>query len=116
MSYQEKYVRVSAQTATPASGVLMTFVYKYDIDVITTVEDLNSQAAISAVQGGDGVYEFVISDDSLVTLDAAEAAGNADLRSHANPQVKGSFETEADVKRMLPTWNGALSTTWGGLM
>jgi hypothetical protein len=116
MSYQEKYVRTSAQTATPASGVLMTFVYKYDIDVITTVEDIASQSAISAVQGGDGVYEYVISDDSLVTLDAAEAAGNADLRQHANPTVKGSFETEADVKRTMPTWNNALSTTWGGLM
>ena len=33
-------------------------------------------------------------DDSLTTIEAAEAAGNADLREHANPRVKGSFETE----------------------
>ena len=94
MNYEEKYVRTSTQTATPASGTTMHFVYKYDIDVITIVEDLASQQAIAAVQGGDGVYEHTIADDSLTTIEAAESAGNSDLREHANPKVKGSFETE----------------------
>lgn len=94
MNYQEKYVRASAQTATPVSGTTMSLTYKYDIDVITMVEDVASQNAVKAVQGGDGVYEHIIVDDNLTTIDAAEAAGNADLREHANPRVKGSFETE----------------------
>jgi len=94
MNFQEKYVRCSTQTTTPAAGTTLAFTYKYDIDVITMVEDIASQQAIAAVQGGDGVYEHVIVDDSLTTIDAAEAAGNADLREHANPRVKGSFETE----------------------
>lgn len=94
MNYQEKYVRASAQTSTVASGTTLTFTYKYDIDVITTVEDIESQQAIAAVQGDDGVYEHVISDDSLTTIEAAEAAGNGDLRQNANPKVSGSFETE----------------------
>lgn len=115
MSYEEKYVRASAQTATPADGLLMSFTYKYDIDVITTVEDLDSQASIAAVQGGDGVYEYVISDDSLVSLDAAEAAGLADLRDHANPQIKGSFETEYDVKSAMYYWSGGTNRTWNTL-
>src|SRR5699024_4411172 len=45
---------------------------------------------------GNGVYEYVIEDDSLVTIDAAEAAGLADLRENANTNVKGSFETIVD--------------------
>jgi hypothetical protein len=94
MNFQEKYVRASTQTATPAAGTTLAFTYKYDIDVITMVEDVASQNAVKAVQGGDGVYEHSIVDDSLTTIDAAEAAGNADLREHANPRVKGSFETE----------------------
>jgi len=96
MNFQEKYVRCSTQTTTPAAGTTMAFTYKYDIDVITMVEDIASQQAIAAVQGGDGVYEHVIVDDSLTTIDAAEAAGNADLREHANPRVRGSFETETE--------------------
>lgn len=98
MNFQEKYVRASSQTPTPAAGTTMSFTYRYDIDVITMVEDVESQQALAAVQGGDGVYEHVIVDDSLVTIEAAEAAGYADLREHANPKVKGSFETE------IPGW------------
>lgn len=94
MNFQEKYIRCSGQTDTPAAGTTMSLTAKQDIDVITMVEDLISQAAIAAVQGGDGVYEHSIVDDSLTTIEAAEAAGNADLRDHANPTVKGSFETE----------------------
>ncbi len=98
MSFSEKYIRCSAQTTTPVAGTTMSLTAKQDIDVITMVEDLKSQAAIAAVQGGDGVYEHVIPDDSLTTIEAAEAAGMADLREHANPRVKGSFETE------VPGW------------
>jgi hypothetical protein len=44
------------------------------------VDDLASQASIAALEGGDGVYEHYIKDDTLITIEAAEAAGNADLR------------------------------------
>jgi hypothetical protein len=98
MSFTEKYIRCSSQTSTPAEGTTMSLTARQDIDVITMVEDLESQAAIAAVQGGDGVYEHVIVDDSLTTIQAAEAAGMADLREHANPKVSGSFETE------VPGW------------
>lgn len=94
MNYQEKYIRCSKQTPTPGAGVTLSFNYRYNIDVITMVEDIASQQAIAAIQGGDGVYEHVIVDESLVTIEAAEAAGYADLRDHANPKIKGSFETE----------------------
>jgi len=98
MSFSEKYIRCSSQTATPINGITMSLTAKQDIPVITVVEDYASQAAIAQVQGGDGVYEHVIPDDSLTTIQAAEAAGMADLREHANPRVKGSFETE------VPGW------------
>src|SRR5690625_4506289 len=98
MNYQEKYVRASEHTPTLPQGTNLSFTFKYNIPVDTQVEDHESQDKIAAVQGGDGVYEHVIEDDSLVTLDAAEAAGLADLRQHANPNVKGSFET------MVPGW------------
>lgn len=114
MNYQEKYVRASAQTPTPAKGVTLSFIYKYDIDVITMVEDIESQEKIAVVQNSDGVYEHVIVDDSLVTIDAAEAAGMADLREHANPKVKGSFETEFVLPQY--TWGNLKEMTWGDLL
>ena len=98
LNFQEKYIKCATATTTPAAGTTMSLTARQDIDVITMVEDLESQAAIAAVQGGDGVYEHVIVDDSLTTIQVAEAAGMADLREHANPRVKGSFETE------VPGW------------
>ena len=97
----EKYIRCSYHTSTPQAGTTMIFSYKYPMDVITMVEDMHSQQRIAAVQGGDGVYEHQIIDDTLLTIEAAEAAGEADLRAHCNPRVKGSFETEYIVPEEL---------------
>lgn len=99
---REKYVRCSAQTATPAQGTTVIFRYKAPMDVITMVEDLASQQAIAAIQGGDGVYEHKIVDDSLITVEAAEAAGQADLAEHANPKINGSFETNTAIEFWQP--------------
>lgn len=94
MNYQEKMVRLAVGQADVVAGTTVAFTFKYDIPVITVVEDIASQVAVKAVQGGDGVYEHVIVDDSLSTLEAAEAAGNDDIKEHGNPRVAGSFETE----------------------
>lgn len=95
---QEKYIRASSKTGTVPNGTTISWTYRFDIDVITMIEDIESQQKIAAIQNGDGVYEHVITDQSLTTIDAAEAAGMADLREHANPRVKGSFESE------VPGW------------
>jgi hypothetical protein len=91
---KEKTVRLAAAQPDISEGTTVSFTFKYDIDVITMVDEIESQIAIAAVQGGDGVYEYLITDESLSTIEAAEAAGNAELRQYANPKVKGSFETE----------------------
>ena len=98
MSFSEKYIRCSEQTPTPYSGAQLRLIARQDIPVVTVFEDLGSQAALRAIQGGDGVYEHVITDNSLVTVQAAEAIGDADLKLHANPTVSGDFTTE------VPGW------------
>ena len=110
MNFSEKYIRCSVQTATPVEGITMALTARQDIPVITMVEDYASQAAIAKVQGGDGIYEHVISDDSLISIAAAEAAGMADLREHGNPRVTGSFETEY-VKKGI-SWGDLRTKTW----
>lgn len=93
LNYQEKYVKNAATTAVIAAGTTVAVTYQYDIPVITMVEDLDSQAAVAAVQGGDGIYEHRIKDNKITTLEAAQAAGEGCLREHANPKVIGSFDT-----------------------
>jgi hypothetical protein len=93
LNFQEKYIKKNL-ASTPAEGATISFMAKQDIQVITIVDDLASQAAIAAIEGGDGIYEHVIVNDKLMTLEAAEAAGEADLREYANPKVKGNFSTQ----------------------
>lgn len=91
LNKNDKYLRCSVQTVKPVQGATMALTARQDIDVIAMVEDLESQAAIAAIEGGDGAYEHSITDDSLISIAAAEAAGMADLREWANPRTSGSF-------------------------
>lgn len=93
VNLSDGYLRCSADTDTPDSGLTMALTARQSIDVITVVDDLASQSSIAALEGGDGVYEHYIKDDTLITIEAAEAAGNADLREWANPKTSGSFIT-----------------------
>ncbi len=93
MNFQEKYVRCSSITTTPTAGVTLRFEYRYDVDVITMVEDLDSQRALAEIQGNDGIYEHVIVDESLTSITAAEVLGNNDLLQNANPKVIVKFKS-----------------------
>lgn len=98
-NFQERRVVATPTTATPVDGITVDFAYKYDIDIITVVEDLESQAKLAAVQGGDGVYEHSIIDESITSVEAAEALGQKYINEHGNAKVRGSFETE------VPGWS-----------
>ncbi len=93
LNYQEQRISMGDSFTSPAEGATIRQNFKHPIDVITVVEDLESQAAIAAIQGGDGVYEHEISDNTIVTLEAAEAIGNKDIREFGNPAMNGSADT-----------------------
>lgn len=93
MNYQQGYVRASEQTATPAANVPITFVYRFDVPVILQVDDVQSQKAVAAVMGGDGILETTHTDDTIVTLEGAQAAGEALLRKIGNPRTYVEFDT-----------------------
>ena len=94
MNYQKKYIRASVGTPTISAGTTIAWTYKYPVDVITVVDDIDSQKAIVSVQGGDGAYEHAIVDTSIMTIEAAEALAQEDINKHSNPKIKGSFLTE----------------------
>lgn len=98
VNINDNYLHCSETTATPVSGLTIALTARQNIDVITVVDDLASQSTIAALEGGDGVYEHHIKDATLETIEAAEAAGNADLREWANPKTSGSFTT------IVPGW------------
>jgi hypothetical protein len=51
-----------------------------EIPIIATVDDTDSQEAMAAIFGGDGIIEDVLVDDTIVTLEQALLAGQVELR------------------------------------
>ncbi len=93
LNYQEKVLKAGTNLATPASGSHIDITYRYEVPVMVQVDDELSQAAMKALVGGDGVFEHVIQDETINSLEIARQVGEADLAQYANPRVTASFKT-----------------------
>jgi hypothetical protein len=68
-----------------------------------TVNDPAAQAALAAIEGGDGVHEYIVTDGNLATIDAAVTRANAEL------ELFSSVETALDyTSRDRLTRSGAM--------
>lgn len=90
----DKHLKCSAGTTTPAAGATIVASHRIWLKVIIEVNDAASQAAVAAIQGNNGEYQYTMTDTNLITIEAAKAAGNAYLLDNGNPKVTGSFDTE----------------------
>lgn len=77
------------------SGMALTLPHPIGTDVVMYVQadDAVSQAAIAAIEGGDGIHEVVISDGRL-TIAGATARAQAELDSFKDPLTELVYETE----------------------
>lgn len=57
-------------------------------------DDAAAQAALAALEGGDGIHEVQVTDASIVSIDAANARGDAELTIGKNVQEDLSYTTE----------------------
>jgi hypothetical protein len=95
--YNAEQQRVTLAAGTkPADGVTIAWTYKFRITIITQAENAASQAAIAAIQGGSGIYEDVIRDDTIITLEAAEAQAQGAINQFSDPFVSGSYITRTE--------------------
>jgi hypothetical protein len=93
MNYQESTVRCSSVTAAPGDGAVMAFTYDYETPVIVRVNNYASQAAIAALEGGTGIIEQYVVDETLTSKSEAYSRANAELSQFSDAWVSGSFIT-----------------------
>lgn len=67
--------------------------YNYEIPILTVQEDSESINSMIALEGGSGVYEYVILDKNISSIVDARARAEAELRDYANPVVVGSVSS-----------------------
>lgn len=81
------------------AGQVFKATYTYKVPILCMVEDTESQNAVKAIEGGDGIYEALVTDESIETNEAARDRARAELKQYSNALVKGSFKTDQDGYR-----------------
>lgn len=124
-NYQEKFIRLTATTTTPAAGVEIEVSYKYEVPVIVKVQNASSVLAMKAIEGGDGLHEFVITDTSIKSKSEARQRALKEIDQYGNPLVNASFLTRKGLLQAgtyfkpgqqltvnLPTWGITTDTPY----
>lgn len=60
-------------------------------------DNASAQSSLAALEGGDGIHEFLISDDSQMSISACNALGDSELALFAYPIVTVTYSTR-DLK------------------
>lgn len=121
----EKYVRVVAGNPTPSLTDTIEISYKYSIPVLSKVKSAASVLAMKALEGGDGVHDFTITDISIKSAAEARLRALKELDQYSNPLIIGSFNTRSDLLTAgsifspgqlltvnLPQWGIVVDTTY----
>jgi hypothetical protein len=95
-NYTEKYIRCSeypGKTTTPVAGTELAITYKYEVPILVRADNTISQTAIAALEGGDGIYESVVKDETIESKELAQDRAQAEVENFGNAMISGSFST-----------------------
>lgn len=91
------YIWVNTAETTPANGHVIAVTYYPYVDIIAKKEDAPSIAFFSALDGGDGIFEYTIKDTSITTKAEASERALQELDQFADPLVNGQFVTRTSL-------------------
>jgi hypothetical protein len=113
VNINEKVIK-NLDFATLSSGDKIKITYKYEVQVLTQDTDNESIKLIKEIEGGDGLYEDIIVDTTIQSIETAHTRASAELEQYSNPIIKGSFISDQDGWRSgqllsinMPSWGYA---------
>lgn len=74
--------------------------YNYEIPILIVQENSDSIESLKTLEGGSGVYEYLITDKNISSIEAARDRARAELRDYANPVIRGTVTSYDDAKGM----------------
>jgi hypothetical protein len=86
-------VATTVPMLTGVTGVTVPHQDHDTIALLVIVDDLAAQANLAAAEGGDGIHEAPVRDETLETVAACTARGRAELALFAWPQVEMTYAT-----------------------
>lgn len=94
-SFQEKYVRIV--DTTPLDGYMIRITYKYEVPVLTLTRSTASILAMKALEGGDGIHDYLITDTTIKTKTEARQRAIRELDEYANPLMNAIVKTRTGL-------------------
>jgi len=89
-NYYDQTLFCAAAETTPANGIVLNITMKFAYPLIIRVDDEASQSHLAAVEGGDGVYEYVIKDNTVDSVFFGTRKAMRELYKWAFPRIEGS--------------------------
>ena len=97
-SFDAQSFRVTTSQNPPANGTdTVVITYYPRIDIIVTKQDLPSITFFKNLDGGTGVYEYTIQDQSITSKAQALARATQELASFSTALVTGVFTTRTGL-------------------
>lgn len=96
-SFTGQSFRITDSQTTPTGAHTIEITYYPRVPVITQEIDGASIAFFAALDGGDGVYEYTIKEQSITTKEEATARALEELSQFADPLVDGRFRTRTSL-------------------
>jgi len=94
-----KVLSLGTSQSTPADGDEIVITYGADVAIIIRWDDQDSIDAVKAIEGGDGIFEYCITDNNIDTKEWAIDRAKADLLQNADPVIEGTFITnQSDIR------------------
>lgn len=91
------YFYLADSAVTPGVGVPIEISYFPYVDVIAERLDQDSIDFFSALDGGDGVWDYTIKDQSITTKQEAADRAVKELAEFSDPLVNGTFVTRTSL-------------------
>ncbi len=91
------YIRLADSSTTPTGGDTIEVSYYPYVPIIAERVDTASVAFFSALDGGDGTWEYTIKDQSILSKQEASERAIQELAEFADPLVKGTFITRTSL-------------------
>lgn len=91
-NFQEKVLKFPV-SKIPSIGAVLRYSGRPHLPVIVKLKSTPDIGTMSAAEGGDGVYEYLIVDKTIVTKEAARTRARAEISAYATTLSEGEFVT-----------------------
>jgi len=118
-------IRLSAASTVLSTSDILEVIFTYPIPVSIEVQGPAEIAAMKALEGGDGIHGYTITDSTILSKDQARQRALKEIANYGSPTLSGEFVTRTGLLQTgsyftpgqilnvtLPSWNINTATNY----